>query len=101
MTDEQGPVTLTDDELQGFARKLEAWGETLSPREQAFLIQLLGRAAAGDDVQGYAAVDYFLKIDAIPGESSATPGVSGPPLSAGLLLPAVQKINAYSAGSGR
>ena len=45
----------TDDEVQGFAAKLQAWGDTLEPREQQLLIHLVGSGstAGDDDVQGY------------------------------------------------
>ena len=61
---------MSGEELQAFAAKLEAWGRGLGPKEQQFLVQLLGRAVAAD-VAGYAAVDYFLKLTAVEGAGAA------------------------------
>jgi len=47
--------SMTPDEIRTFATKLEAWGESLTPREQAFLLEILGRAASTEDVTGHAA----------------------------------------------
>jgi hypothetical protein len=51
MAQEQAQEPLSQDELAAFTRKLEAWGEGLSPREQAFLLRILESAAS--DVEGY------------------------------------------------
>jgi hypothetical protein len=54
----QGFDALSDHELRSFAEKLEAWGKNLSPREQSFLLQILGRASADGDTQGYISDDF-------------------------------------------
>jgi hypothetical protein len=66
----QSTMTMSDDELRQFAGKLRRWGQRLSPKEQQFLGEMLGRAA-GEDVQGYA-VDMFLKLApvTVPGGAS-------------------------------
>lgn len=48
---------LTRDEVSAFATKLEQWGRSLAPREQALLMEILHRAASldADDVEGHAA----------------------------------------------
>jgi hypothetical protein len=43
----------TDDEVQGFAAKLHAWGQTLEPRERALLVNIVMSRADDDDVHGY------------------------------------------------
>ena len=44
---------MTAAELQTFAETLEAWGRGLSVKEQAFLLEILARAAA-EDVRGHS-----------------------------------------------
>src|SRR5512142_1209387 len=53
---------LTEMELMAFSQKLETFAETLSPREQAFLSQMLAdaRDAATQDVSGYANLEAAL-----------------------------------------
>jgi hypothetical protein len=49
--------TVTQEEIQAFGDKLEAFGNTLSEREQRILAEILLRAAsAGDDVEGHMVV---------------------------------------------
>ena len=47
---------MTPGELTAFAKKVEAWGRSLTPREQEFLVELIARAATAEpaDVHGYA-----------------------------------------------
>jgi hypothetical protein len=49
---------LTRDEVNAFATKLEQWGRSLAPREQALLMDILHLAASfdADDVEGHAAL---------------------------------------------
>ncbi len=46
---------LTDAEVAEFARKMGQWGEDLTPKERAFLMDIVARAAstASDDVKAY------------------------------------------------
>ncbi|MGH2583417.1 MAG: hypothetical protein ACRDJE_00715 [Dehalococcoidia bacterium] len=60
MADQSPDQTMTDAEVQAFTEKLEAWGQGLPQKEQAFLLEILARAASAE-VQGYALVDYFMK----------------------------------------
>jgi len=55
MTDErhQEAITLSEPELQAFAEKLDAWSRGLNAKEQAFLLEIIGRAASTGDVQAY------------------------------------------------
>jgi len=70
MADQSNTTTMSPDELQAFAGKLQRWGQRLDPKEQQFLAEMLGRAA-GEDVQGFAAVDMFLKITSVPSPGAA------------------------------
>jgi hypothetical protein len=60
MAEGQTHESLTPEEIQAFATKLEAWGQGLPQKEQTFLLEILARAASAE-VQGYALVDYFMK----------------------------------------
>jgi hypothetical protein len=68
MANEQADAMLNDEELRAFADKLNTWGQTLSEKEQTFLVEILGRAA-DSDLRGYAS-DYYLKLSGIKGESA-------------------------------
>jgi len=48
MTEEQ-EMYLSEEELAAFASKLEAWGETLPPKERALLNLMVDRMAGDDD----------------------------------------------------
>ena len=46
---EQQEMYLSEDELAAFSGKLEAWGETLPPKERALLYLMVDRMAGDDD----------------------------------------------------
>ena len=70
MTSEQSPERLSREEVRAFAQKVEAFGEQLNPNERVFLAEILARAAEGPDIQGFAAVDYFLKMEGAAGQTA-------------------------------
>ena len=43
----------TQDEIETFARKLQEFGDSLSPTEQALFARLLGEVDADSDVEGH------------------------------------------------
>jgi hypothetical protein len=55
MAEEETEYQLTDAEIAEFAQKIGQWGEGLTAKERAFLMDIVSRAAAtsSDDVQGY------------------------------------------------
>jgi hypothetical protein len=68
MTQQESNPTLSKEEIAAFAAKLEQWGQTLSPKERSFLLEILARAAGDDSVEGYGqgfhppAADAFKKF---------------------------------------
>lgn len=66
MAEGQIHESMTPEEIQAFAMKLEAWGQDLTPKEQAFLVEILGRAASAEDVAGHMPI--FMKYDGIDGD---------------------------------
>jgi hypothetical protein len=62
-------IALTPGELVAFTGKLDAWAQTLTPRERAFLEQLLAdaRDAAAEGASGYADVESALEADDVQG----------------------------------
>jgi hypothetical protein len=62
---------MTDEELFVFSEKLATWGEQLTPKERAFLLELLSRAIPNEpgDVQGHMS-HAFLKLGDLQGERS-------------------------------
>ena len=86
MATEQGYESMTAEDLRSFAQKMQEWGQTLSPKEQAFLVEILSRAAGGD-TSGLVA---FPGTQAASQETGAA-ALSGA-LDMNLLLPALQQI---------
>ena len=77
MTQEES-VQLSGDDVQGFAQRLQAWGQTLAGKDRALLQLLMARAgnAAGEpDVQGYS-------IDSV---EAATVSALGPMVKSGMV----------------
>ncbi|MGH2583418.1 MAG: hypothetical protein ACRDJE_00720 [Dehalococcoidia bacterium] len=70
MTEGQTSESMTPDEIQTFATKLEAWGESLTRKERVFLLEILGRAASTEDVAGHMPI--FMKYDGIDGDVTLT-----------------------------
>ncbi len=81
---------LSDHELRSFAEKLEAWGKGLSPKEQVFLLQILGRASADGDTQAYLS-DDFLALESRKGTLWRRPLIEGALLRANSLLPPLEQ----------
>jgi hypothetical protein len=81
---------LSDHELRTFAEKLEAWGKGLSPKEQGFLLQILGRASADGDTQGYLA-DDFLALETGKGTRWRRPLIESALLRVNSLVPPLEQ----------
>jgi hypothetical protein len=64
---------LTADEIQTFAHKVDAFAESLSPKEQLLLATILSKALDAGDVQGYAGeyTGIGLNLPGTPGGSDA------------------------------
>ena len=74
--DDQERVALSEAELAAFAQRVDRWAQSLSPRERAFLQQMLADAAdaANEDVSGYANLTSLVQ-DEVAGFAS---GMFGP-----------------------
>lgn len=61
-------ITLTENEIQAFAGKLEAFGDSLSPKEQILLAEILSRAASADDddVEGHMLLEGLPRLRTLP-----------------------------------
>ena len=86
MATEQSYESMTAEDLRSFAQKMQEWGQTLSPKEQAFLVEILSRAAGGDTAgfsafPGMQAASQKTGAVALPGALGMNP-----------LLPALQQI---------
>ena len=86
MATDQGYESMTAEELRTFAEKLQAWGRTLSEKEQAFLVEILSRAAGGDTAG-------FMHAAGMPAASQETGAGALPAgFDVDTLLPALQQI---------
>ena len=82
MTNEADNALLDEAELAEFVQKLDAWAETLSPREQEFLRLMLADAAdaASQEAGGYVNVGAGVDPDgdvAAFGDGAFGEGVAG------------------------
>lgn len=61
-------ITLSEGEIQTFAGKLEAFGDSLSPKEQILLAEILSRAASADedDVEGHMVHEGLPRLRTLP-----------------------------------
>ncbi len=51
MSPTPGDLVMSADEVQAFVRKLEAWATALTPKEQAFLDEIVVAAVAAEPPQ--------------------------------------------------
>jgi len=98
MADQMPDQSMSDTEVQAFAEKLETWGQGLPQKEQAFLLEILARAASAE-VQGYALVDYFMKWRGGPSDAYYKVTLENVLISSFRVGPVLQEI-AGQAGQG-
>jgi hypothetical protein len=75
---ETGGGPMTRQEFVAFAQKLEAWGQGLEPKEQAFLEEILARAVAAPsgEVEGFMTkTDSFMTKTPYFGNMPAGPDI--------------------------